>query len=65
LVLAGLEEMLLLALTLKDFLETLAEIQVLEQLAGVRFIRGFMLEAVAVELALGLLEVEVDQMDEM
>jgi hypothetical protein len=65
LVLAGLEEMLLLERMHKDLLEPLVEIQVLEQLAGVRFIRGFMLEAVAVELALGLLEVEVDQMDEM
>jgi hypothetical protein len=65
LVLAGLEEMLLLGLTLKDLLEMLVEILALGQLAEVHFIRGSTQEAVAVELALGLLEVEVDQMDEM
>jgi hypothetical protein len=41
------------------------EIRALEQLAEARFIRGFMLVEVEGELALGLLEVEVDQMDEM
>jgi hypothetical protein len=65
LVLAGLEGMLLLALTLKDLLEPLVEIRALEQLAGARFIRGFMLVEVEGELALGLLEPEEHQTGEM
>jgi hypothetical protein len=41
------------------------EIRALEQLAEARFIRGFMLVEVEGELALGLLEPEEHQMDEM
>jgi hypothetical protein len=65
LVLAELEGMLLLGLTLKDLLEPLVEIQVLEQLAEARFLLGFMLVEVEEELALGLLEVEEEQTGEM